>query len=436
MTRTAHALVAGLALAVLVSGCSLLGGGDDETRTPDWDPQLSLTAAGADLARTAGLADAAPTYDVVAEVRPATGSVSGTVRAEIPAGGADELHLRYFAGLPDLDAAAEVGEVVVDGEQVEPILDRALLRVPLPAGHGDRVRLTVPFSYRLPPAGPLAGPLDALGGPGGPGDVGLLSRHEHALNLGHWFPLWIPAGNSAAPDPAGFGDIGSSPAALIRLTLRSRGGGRWSTGAVRTGSETADGTRTVTSEGYGMNDLVVSVLRDYASASGLWAAHLEGVVVRAYGPARGRDRAGRRPAGDRDRGRGALRTPRRLPVARARRGVRPAGRGRRRAWSGRGRPGSSASLFTGGIPGLSGIEDLLGDVGGLEGLDDLLGGLDGDLGGLVGGDAGLMLETMRAWTVAHEVGHQWWHVLVGNDSVRAPGRRRAARAVLRVPGAP
>jgi hypothetical protein len=31
-----------------------------------------------------------------------------------------------------------------------------------------------------------------------------------------------------------------------------------------------------------------------------------------------------------------------------------------------------------------------------------------------------MLETMRAWTIAHEVGHEWWHVIVGNDSVLAP----------------
>lgn len=418
MTRTAHALVAALALAVLVSGCSLLGGGD-EARTPDWDPQRSLTAAGAGLAGAAGLADVAPTYDVEADVRPATGSVSGTVRAEIPAGAVDALHLRYFAGLPDLEAAAGVGEVVVDGERVEPVLDRSLLRVPLPAGHGDRVRVTVPFSYRLPPAGPLGGPLDALGGPGSPGDVGLLSRHEHALNLGHWFPLWIPAGNSAAPDPAGFGDIGSSPAALIRLTLSVPR--RWQVvdGGVRTGSETVDGTRTVTSEGYGMNDLVVSVLRDYAMRERTLGGALEGVVVRAHAPRE-----------DETALAGVLQEAvtsvevlsghladypwRELDVVSAPLGAGVAGM----EW-----PGATwiePSLFTGGIPGLSGIEDLLGDVGGLEGLDDLLGGLDGDLGGLVGGDAGLMLETMRAWTVAHEVGHQWWHVLVGNDSVLAP----------------
>lgn len=31
-----------------------------------------------------------------------------------------------------------------------------------------------------------------------------------------------------------------------------------------------------------------------------------------------------------------------------------------------------------------------------------------------------MVETVREWTIAHEVGHMWWHSLVGNDSIAAP----------------
>ena len=94
------------------------------------------------------------------------------------------------------------------------------------------------------------------------------------------------------------------------------------------------------------------------------------------------------------------------------------------------------SLFVGGIPGLSGLEDLLGGVEGLEGLDDLLGGLGGDLGGMVGGETGRMIETLRGLddrprgrprVVARRRGQRL-----------RPGarRRRAARAVLRLPGAP
>ena len=31
-----------------------------------------------------------------------------------------------------------------------------------------------------------------------------------------------------------------------------------------------------------------------------------------------------------------------------------------------------------------------------------------------------MLENIRSWTIAHEIGHQWWHAMVGNDSTTSP----------------
>ncbi len=64
------------------------------------------------------------------------------------------------------------------------------------------------------------------------------------------------------------------------------------------------------------------------------------------------------------------------------------------------------AAFGGGIPGL----------GALEGLDGLLGG-DGGLAELLGGGP---LGSLRESIVAHEVAHQWWHALVGNDSITAP----------------
>ena len=264
MTRTVSALAACLLVAALVSGCSLLGGdGGTSSSPPSWDPATSLTESGRRLAESAGLRSA-PTYDVEAEVTPGTGRVDGSVRLDLPVGGADEVSLRYFAGAPDLEAQAEVGEVTVDGEAVDARLDSALLRVPLPDGHDDRVVLVVPFRYRLPVSDGGGGLLDSFGGLGGPADVGLLSRHDDAVSLGHWFPLWIPPGNSADPEPAGFGDIGNSPAALMRLSLTVPEGWQVVDGGVRTGSDREDGRITVTSEGYGMNDLVVSVVRGYA----------------------------------------------------------------------------------------------------------------------------------------------------------------------------
>jgi aminopeptidase N len=77
-------------------------------------------------------------------------------------------------------------------------------------------------------------------------------------------------------------------------------------------------------------------------------------------------------------------------------------------------------LFAGGLPGLGGLADSLGGLDGLGGLLGGEGGVDG-LGSLLGGgETGLVLDTLRAWTIAHEVGHEWWHVVVGNDSVLDP----------------
>ena len=420
MTRTVPALAALLLVSSLVTGCSLLGDDAEPTAgTTGWDPSVSLTAAGEDLARSAGLADDAPTYDVEADVDPATGEVSGTVRGAFPVGEAGELRLRYFAGVPDFEADARLGDVTVDGTPVEALRDDALVTVPLPDGHAERVTVTVPFSYTLPLTEQGGGLLDALGGMGGPADIGLLARRGNALNLGHWFPLWIPAGNSADPDPSGFGDIGNSPAALIRLTLTVPE--RWQVvdGGVRTAEDVADGTRTVTSEGYGMNDLVVSVVRGFVTRERTLEGDLAGVTVRATGP-RDSEQALDAVLDETATSLEVLSDAfvdypwREFDVVSAPLGSGVAGM----EW-----PGATwiePSLFVGGIPGLAGLEDLLGGVEGLEGLDDLLGGLGGGLGGMVGGEAGRMIETLRAWTIAHEVGHEWWHVVVGNDSVLAP----------------
>ena len=420
-TTGRRALTAGLLVAVLASGCSLLDGGAgvDPADEAAFDPSVSMTAAGEELAASSGLAETAPTYDVEAAVDPAEGAVSGTLRASLPVGDADEVLLRYFAGVPDFEADAQIGQAEVDGDPVDAVRKDALVRIPLPDGHAERVEVVLPFSYTLPMSKGGGGLLDALGGMGGPADIGLLSRHEQAWNLGHWFPLWIPEGNSADPDPDGFGDIGNSPAALIRLSLTVPDAWTVIDGGVRTDLEREDGRVTVKSEGYGMNDLVVSLVKGYVTQERALDGALEGVTVRAHGPKDiESELAG--VLNETATSLEVLSGPfadypwREFDVVSAPLGSGVAGM----EW-----PGATwiePSLFTGGIPGLGGLDDVLGGAGGLEGLDDLLGGLGGDLGGMVGGDAGRMIETMRAWTIAHEVGHEWWHVLVGNDSVLAP----------------
>lgn len=413
----ARRLAAGVVAGALLTSCTLLA---DEPREEDADspakfaPSVSLTDAGVALAEAADLEAAAPRYDVTADVDPDAGTVKGTVKADLPVGAdAGQVQLRYFAGLPDFDAGAELGEVTVDGDAARPRQDASLVTVPLPPGHGDRVAVTVPFSYALGLSEGGGSILDALGGMGGPAEVGLLTRQRDAVNLGHWFPLWIPDGNSADPEPGGFGDIGNFPAALIRLRLSAPKGWTVVDGGVRVAEKaTGPDEVSVVSEGYGMNDLAVTLLHGYASQQVGLDGALDGVTVSAYAPRKDRGELD----GVLDETTAALRTLseelvaypwRELDVVSAPLGAGVGGM----EW-----PGTTwiePSLFAGGVPGLGGLEDLLGDTG-LDGLD----GLDG-LAGL-GGGTGRMIETLRKWTIAHEVGHEWWHVLVGNDSVLDP----------------
>lgn len=413
MTPRTAALV--LASCLVVSGCSLLGGEDEAggDRPVRVDPLTSMTEAGVSLAGRS--LEGAPRYDVGAVVAPTTGRVRGTVRADLPVGpGARDVELRYFAGVPDFGIDARLGQVTVDEQDVEARRDDSIVRVPLPDGHDGRVEVVVPFSYVLPPAEEGGGILDQLGGMGGPADVGLLGRHPDAVNLGHWFPLWVPEGGSAEPDPGGFGDIGNFPAAVIRAELTVPD--RWTVvdGGVRVADDVEDGRRTVVTEGYGMNDLVVSVLRGYASRSVTLEGDLDGVRVTAYAPRSERavlDEVVEETVVAVETLSDSL-APypwRELDVVSAPLGAGVGGM----EW-----PGATwiePDLFAGGLPGLGGLADSLG------GLDGLLDGDAGGLGSLLGGgETGLVLDTLRAWTIAHEVGHEWWHVVVGNDSVLDP----------------
>jgi hypothetical protein len=413
MTSRTAALV--LASCLVVSGCSLLGGEDEAggDRPVRVDPLTSMTEAGVSLAdRT--LEDA-PRYDVGAVVAPTTGRVRGTVRAELPVGpDARDAELRYFAGVPDFGIDARLGQVTVDEQDVKARRDDSIVRIPLPDGHDGRVEVVVPFSYVLPPAAEGGGLLDQLGGMGGPADVGLLARHPDALNLGHWFPLWIPEGRSAEPDPGGFGDIGNFPAAVIRAELTVPAGWTVVDGGVRVADDVEDGSRTVVSEGYGMNDLAVSVLRGYASRSTTLDGALDGVRVTAYAPRSERGVLGEvleeTVVAVETLSESLAPYPwRELDVISAPLGAGVGGM----EW-----PGATwiePDLFAGGLPGLGGLADSLG------GLDGLLGGDAGGLGSLLGGgETAMVLDTLRAWTIAHEVGHEWWHVVVGNDSVLEP----------------
>ncbi len=63
------------------------------------------------------------------------------------------------------------------------------------------------------------------------------------------------------------------------------------------------------------------------------------------------------------------------------------------------------SIFAGGLPGMGDLGELFGDHG------------FGTVLEAIGGDP---LTTSIEWTVAHELGHEWGHATVGNDSIESP----------------
>jgi hypothetical protein len=399
--------------AALVTGCSLLS--QDASEPPrsahGFEPGVSLTTAGERLVESSRFAGAAPRYDVRADIAPEEGSVSGRVTASVPVGDAQQAELRYLAGLDAVEAEARIGKVTVDGDPAEAGVDGSIVTVQLPPDHGPRVELMVPFSYRLPPSEP-AGLLDALGGIGSVGDVGLLARHEDVMNLGHWFPIWVPEGKSTEAEPAGYGDIGNFPAALIRAELTVPRGWTVVGGGVHTTSGRSGSSTTVGTEGYGIRDLAVSVLRGYAHRE-MRVRGLPGVTVRAWAP-----RSAQAELPDvLDEAALSLRVLsdrfvpypwRELDVVSTPLGAGVAGM----EW-----PGVvwiETSVLAGGVPGLGSLGELFGEPDAGEPGD--LGGLEG----LLGDDMGRTLDTTRLWTLAHEVGHEWWHVLVGNDSLLDP----------------
>ncbi|MGQ0803147.1 MAG: M1 family aminopeptidase [Actinomycetota bacterium] len=331
-----------------------------------------------------------------------------------PADGAAELHFRVFAGLPDLDAGLEVTDATVNGDALDANVDGSLLTVPVPErARAARVEVALRFSYRLPEV--EAG--DILGGLGDtldPAAVGLLARHEGGATLGHWFPAWLPPAAAAEPVPEGFGDIGNFPAAVFRARITVPEGFDVVSGGVNVDKEEGDGRVTFVEEGVGLRDLGIFAGRRRATEE----VASDAATVRVTGPRSDREQlasVGAEAAASLETFAAAF-----APYAWSELDVVsvPLGSG----VAGMEWPGMiwiEQGTFAGGIPGLGDLEDIFEDLD-LGDLEDVLGdlGLDDleDLGlpGLEG------LGSTREFVIAHEVAHQWWHALVGNDSITAP----------------
>jgi hypothetical protein len=432
-----RALLAGLVLAGSLTACT-----EDEperaeaTRTPSasptptpepvpgstpssaaapsaLDPTVSMTDAGAALyAGSEPQEDPRPRYDVAATIQPADGQVHGHLTAVVPVGDDDEASFRFFAGLPELEATPEVTDVEVDGEPAEATRDASIVDVALPDDHGDVATVRMAFGYTVP-EGELTG---ALGGAMTPAEIGLLARHRDVVTLGHWMPLWIPEGRSDDPVPEGYGDIGAFAAADVSVRLDVPEGWTVVDSGVRTGEEVTDGRSVVASEGAGMRDFAVVLVRDQRTRVRELDGALEGVTLSATGPPDARKELD----GVLDEAEAAVRVLseayggypwREYDVVATPLGGSVAGM----EW-----PGATfieSGLFAGGIPGLGDLGSSLDELGlDDESLSELLDGI----GGPGEEDLGLLLSSTRAWTIAHEVAHSWWTVLVGNDSVEDP----------------
>jgi hypothetical protein len=405
-------LVGWLVLAtVLAAACDDRG----DSPSPSRGPNLSLLDRSAVRPAIHGPLGEGPTYRVTARIDPATGSVDLRQRIRIGPQREGAARFRIFPNLPAFDSGFRIDRATVDGRRVEPVIDRSLLRVPV-RRQGRAVEVGLQVSYKVATVEPSAA--DALGGGDGlnPAKVGLLGRHTDGLALGHWLPLLIPPGSPDEPVPDGFGDIGNFPAGFFVVFLDVPKGWTVVTSGTRIDEE-ATGERVVyREEGVGLRDFSVYVGR------GLREEEVREGRVRVRSHARAAEAEHLGPV--------ARHAARALDALSVNFGP--------YAWDeldvvsvplgssvgGMEWPGAiwvSSDVFAGRPPGLG----ALGDLEGLEDLEALESGplaeLFGEagLGSLLAG-TGEQLTTLREWVVAHEVAHQWWHAMVGNDSMTSP----------------
>ena len=404
MTRTAKVLALLATVALLAAGTP--ASADEPVRTPPV-PELdagsaSLSEAGKALAARVSLADA-PRYGLSVEIEPRSGRLRASMHASLPAAARNHLVFRMFPGLVKPDANVRISRARVNGEDAKVELRGGRLELPN-ARRESRVEVELSFSYRIPEIAP-PDPLEALGTEGlSPATIGLLGRHGDIVTLGHWFPIWLPPGAVDDADPHGFGDIGNFPAAVIRAEVRVPR--RWTVlSGGTTSSSVQDQDRTVsTEEGVGLRDLSLVVGRHLASIE----IKVGDVTLRVTAPESSRDQL--EQAGTEAAAAVALYSERFAPYPWSELDVITVPLGG--SVGGMEWPGAvwiGSTIFAGGIPGLEGL-NLGGDPNDpnnpLNGLEDIF--------------ATLGLDNMREFSIAHEVAHQWWHALVGNDSIAAP----------------
>jgi hypothetical protein len=330
---------------------------------PSLDPgSPSLSAGGRAMLEAASLKDA-PRYALSVTVEPDTGDVDGRMRARVQRPDDGTAEFRVLPGLPALDTGLRIRNVTVNGKAARAAVDRALLQVPVKRAGSSTLDVRVTFSYRVPLQAPTGGrPLSQE-------TIGVLSRTSDIVLLGHWFPIWLPPGADADPGLSGFGDIGNFAAGAITARVHVPTGYAVVSSGVNIDRSDKGGRTTVTESGVGLRDLALAVGRGLRHAT----TPAGDITVQASGDA-GLDLDGSaREAADDVRALTELYGP--YPWAEVDVVAAPLG------------------------PGIGGMEwPGMVWVAGTE--DEFL------------GEPSLAL--------AHELAHEWWHALVGNDSMRSP----------------